>query len=601
MRRIKILMIGLVLLSTGCSQYLKYQSHIRLKTPITQKTKISIRLPAKIPSGLVRESVSLAIYRDLIQNVFVNPAKEDPDILCAVDVITLEVGQAVWGLLWYPFTLFGVPASKMHGKVFINLKLSDPSGKVIKTYFEPYSRQKWVSIYAEYARTPPAGKWLEDLVREAMERLKKDINNDRDEIIAAIEKKKPVYAEAEPRVSPQDITSPPKLTFSYEIIDDNRDKVFNGGEKVGLRVKVSNQGKGTALGVRVLLSGNSTVLNYLGKEKFLANISPNGEKYTTFEALLPYKIEYQDASVIVRVTEERGFDALKEAEFTVAIQPAKIEREKKVLSTLVDVDYPLTASSFKRDNAYAVVIGISDYRESSIPDIKYAKRDAEMVKIYLENVCGVKPENIFTFYDDRASIGDFMDVFEDKLPKKLDKNAILYIYYAGHGTPGEKGETYLVPYDGRLGSERTLYPLQDLYKAVNKLTIKEAVIILDACFSGEGRSVLAMGKRPLVPVKLTKMIAKPKFVVLSAADAEQTSNDYENKRHGLFTYYLLKGLRGKADNDNNGWIELGELYDYVKKNVYKVARNELYTDQTPKILPEGILSKKRRMRIGRCK
>ncbi|MCK4421513.1 caspase family protein [candidate division WOR-3 bacterium] len=598
MRRIKILMIVLVLMLSGCVQYhLKYQSHVKLKSPITQKTKISIRLPAKIPLDIMRESVSLAIYRDLIQNVFVNPVKEDPDILCFVDVVTLEANEALWGLLWAPLALFGVPASKMHGKVFITLKLSDPSGKDIKTYSEPYSRQRWASIYSSNTLI----KWFEDLIKKAMERLKNHINNDRDEIIAAIEKKKPVYAEAEPRVSPQDITSPPKLTFSYEIRDANRDKVFNGGERVGLRVKVSNQGKGTALGVRVLLSGNSTVLNYLGKEKFLGNIPPNGEKYTTFEALLPYKIEYQDASVIIRITEERGFDALKEAEFTVAIQPAKIEREKKVLSTLVDVDYPLTASSFKIDNAYAVVIGISDYRESSIPDVKYAKRDAEMVKIYLENVCGVRPENIFTFYDDRASIGDFMDVFEDKLPKKLDKNAILYIYYAGHGTPGEKGETYLVPYDGRLGSKRTLYPLQDLYKAVNKLPIKEAVIILDACFSGEGRSVLAMGKRPLVPVKLTRMIAKPKFVVLSAADAEQTSNDYENKRHGLFTYYLLKGLRGKADNDNNGWIELGELYDYVKKNVYKVARNELYTDQTPKILPEGILSKKSELRIGRCK
>jgi uncharacterized caspase-like protein len=99
----------------------------------------------------------------------------------------------------------------------------------------------------------------------------------------------------------------------------------------------------------------------------------------------------------------------------------------------------------------------------------------------------------------------------------------------------------------------------------------------------------------LVPVKLTR----PKFAVLAASREDQTSNDFEEKRHGLFTYYLLKALRGEADKNSNGWVELGECYEYVKDNVYKTARKSLYTEQEPTLLPQGILADKSMFRISK--
>ena len=83
------------------------------------------------------------------------------------------------------------------------------------------------------------------------------------------------------------------------------------------------------------------------------------------------------------------------------------------------------------------------------------------------------------------------------------------------------------------------------------------------------------------------MLASGKINVLAASTGSQISSDYDNAKHGLFTYYLLRGMRGEADKNGNGSIELGELYDYVKINVSEKASLELNRDQTPVLLPSA--------------
>jgi uncharacterized caspase-like protein len=74
-------------------------------------------------------------------------------------------------------------------------------------------------------------------------------------------------------------------------------------------------------------------------------------------------------------------------------------------------------------------------------------------------------------------------------------------------------------------------------------------------------------------------------VVFTASSGKQVASWYRKKQHGIFTYYFLKGLRGGADADGNGQITVGELKDYLMKNVPEQARI-LYNDreQTPEIV-----------------
>ena len=84
--------------------------------------------------------------------------------------------------------------------------------------------------------------------------------------------------------------------------------------------------------------------------------------------------------------------------------------------------------------------------------------------------------------------------------------------------------------------------------------------------------MIAAGARPLVTVLQTEIPAK--ITVLSASTGDQISHSYQDKRHGLFTYYFLKGIREKGD-------DLRAVFDYLKPKVSGYARRELNSDQDP--------------------
>jgi len=390
--------------------------------------------------------------------------------------------------------------------------------------------------------------------------------------------------------NPASIETPPLLVFECSIIDDNQDKILDGGEKVILKIRVMNQGEGIASGVKVTLSGNSKALNFWGHEKVIDDIPPHSEKEVILGNVLPYQIEPDEGNIIIRVTEAHGFGALEEKELKIAMQPAKIERTTEVVSALIDVDQPLTPTSFRRENAYAVVVGITNYRSNRIPKVEYAKRDAESMRDYLTNICGIPIENIMTLIDDKATLSDLTAYIEEWLKRNVRKNSFVFVYYAGHGTPNpEKGDAYLVPYDGEPGFISKLYPLSRLYSSLDSLPSENIVVALDACFSGAGgRSVIEEGKRPLPAVNIEKVGRK--VAALTAAAGDEISQDLNTKRHGLFTYFLLKGLKGEADANGDTLITLRELYNYAKPKIEEESRKLGYT-QTPQIFPDLISEK----------
>lgn len=238
-----------------------------------------------------------------------------------------------------------------------------------------------------------------------------------------------------------------------------------------------------------------------------------------------------------------------------------------------DVDeYPPPAAAQPR--RHAVVIGVERYREQ-LPKADYAEADARAFAEYAKRVLGVPEENVALLTGERATRGDFEKYFERWLPNHVDKGGQVYVYYSGHGAPdAANGNAYLVPYDGDpTYIEQTGYSLKRLYDQLAKLPAARVVVVLDSCFSGGGsRSVIARGARPLVTVTLQAVPSN--LTVISASGGNQVSNSYEAKGHGLFTYFLLKGLKEKGD-------DLRAVFDYLKPEVSRAARREHNADQEP--------------------
>lgn len=251
-----------------------------------------------------------------------------------------------------------------------------------------------------------------------------------------------------------------------------------------------------------------------------------------------------------------------------------------------DVDQiPLIRTQTNR-NAYAIVIGIERYRQK-LPKADFATQDAKIVAAYLNKAMGYPEENIVILTNENATKSDFEKYFEQWLANHAEKESTIFVYYSGHGAPNPKtGDAYLVPYDGDPSFiAQTGYSLKRLYETLGKLPSKEIIVALDSCFSGAGgRSVLAKGARPLV-LNLEANTALPKnMTVMSASSGEQISSTYDEKGHGLFTYFLLKGIKNEDVVKQDGSIAVSDLFSYIKPQVQRIARRQYNNEQTPQLI-----------------
>jgi len=265
-------------------------------------------------------------------------------------------------------------------------------------------------------------------------------------------------------------------------------------------------------------------------------------------------------------------------------------RRGYLLFLVVAIELPFSTFSvfaeYTQGDAYAVVIGISHYREEVIPKIPYAVNDAQAIAALLEGQIGIPREHVKLLTDLKATGNDLRTV-GDWLRQRVKQGATVYIYYAGHGTPDPKtGEPYLVPWDAHPDYPTSLFPLKELYESLEHLPATNVIVLLDACFSGAGgRSVIAKGARPMTLMAERLWLVNEKIIVLAAATGSQISSDYDNAGHGLFTHYVLSGLQGRADMDKDGVVTLKELYPYVRDHVARTAIKELNREQTPTLLP----------------
>lgn len=270
----------------------------------------------------------------------------------------------------------------------------------------------------------------------------------------------------------------------------------------------------------------------------------------------------------------------------IAEQAFRIDPRELIVS---DVDTLPDLSPRANPNAYAVIVGIESYQDTQIAPVDFAQRDAETMKHYLINMMGYQEKNIKALINEDATLGKLQYFLETWLANQVNKDSEVFVYYAGHGTTLYNPETMqasgsLVPFDGeRADLKQIVYPVEKLYTTLGTLPSEKIVVAMDACFSGGGRSIAKQGSRPMLLTAPT-ILSDNKLVVFSASQANQVSSSFEQEGHGIFTYYFLKALRGAADTNADGIVDIGETFSYIKPNIEKQAR-QLDEEQTPELSP----------------
>ena len=237
-------------------------------------------------------------------------------------------------------------------------------------------------------------------------------------------------------------------------------------------------------------------------------------------------------------------------------------------------------------NAVALIIGIESY--SNLPPAQYADSDANHFYDYANQALGVPVNKIKLLTDAKASRADLLMAMKSWMKSEIaGGKSDVYIFFAGHGLASADGDkTYLLPSDGRRELLDETSILRDDLIASAK-GAKTITLFLDTCYSGGTRTaeVLLADARPIAIVPDMGSLP-PNVTLLAASSGAQLSSTYEAAQHGLFSYWLMKGLEGDADANRDRKITTGELHDYVVKQVGPMAQRR-NRQQDPQLIGDS--------------
>lgn len=248
----------------------------------------------------------------------------------------------------------------------------------------------------------------------------------------------------------------------------------------------------------------------------------------------------------------------------------------------------LTQKKFLTEKAskgrkWALIVGINRYQDPHVMNLKFAQKDASVMARTLIRKCGFPAQNVKMLVGASAKRSEILAAI-NKIAQVAIPEDMVVIYFAGHGgfeidnSQPDGYCKYLLPYDAdkRQSFYATAISYAEIASFFEKIKANQLICFLDACYSGAagGRDFLEGMTRAVKvnPTHLKKLSAGKGRIIITSSDGNQPSLELYEKQHGLFTYYLVKGLDGAADlNPQDGIITILELFEYVSTKVKEEA------------------------------
>ena len=301
--------------------------------------------------------------------------------------------------------------------------------------------------------------------------------------------------------------------------------------------------------------------------KSLSFTTPSGKTYRYDNAsALNYTVTNVDMDF-----EDIDYDSLAGADGL-----RKVNRNVQLVGKS-DVDRDIPETSVRNPNAFAFIIANEDYQ--MVAKVPMALNDGKTVAQYFNKTLGLPENNVRVF--ENATFGIMMRAVNEikQISSAYNGDIDIFFYYAGHGIPNESTKDgYLLPVDSDGLSTDASYQLSRLYKDLGSLDARKVVVLLDACFSGANRDGQMLASARGVALKAKQESPQGNMIAFCAAHDDETAFPYDEKGHGMFTYFLLKKLQETAGN-----VTLKELSDYVIENVRRQSIVVNHKPQTPVI------------------
>jgi tetratricopeptide (TPR) repeat protein len=265
-----------------------------------------------------------------------------------------------------------------------------------------------------------------------------------------------------------------------------------------------------------------------------------------------------------------------------------------------------TIKTPKADNQWALVVGISKY-PGQIQSLNFPGADARAIKDLLVTAAGFSEDHVRLLTDDgagdaRATRQNILAAVDTYLAPRVQPGHEVIVFFAGHGVArglGQQAKSYFLPVDVDASSkeslERSAVDLEDLARRLSALKASQFSIFIDACredpFPGRGikgntmTDVMSRGLR-ITRGGSTAADAPPATsIVFYACQIGERAYEDPELKHGVFTYYILAGIRDLA-NRPDGRVDAGSLASFLRDNMQKWAsefqkRARYAVEQTP--------------------
>ncbi len=256
---------------------------------------------------------------------------------------------------------------------------------------------------------------------------------------------------------------------------------------------------------------------------------------------------------------------------------------------------------------WALIVGISQYRDSRIPGLRYADEDARSFYEWIVSPEGGRyaPSRVKLLLNENATLAGIKEALFFWMREALAEDVVT-LYFACHGSPDSPDASenlFLLPFDAMYDKIATTgFPMWDIETAINRyIKAKKIIVIADACHSGGIGHEFDISRRDSRSLEINPISSGLQYLstvgegicVISASDSRQYSQESEKwgGGHGVFTYFLLSALKGAADYNKDNVVSLGELIPYLSEHVRRETRNAQSPIVTGKFDPALFISR----------
>lgn len=276
---------------------------------------------------------------------------------------------------------------------------------------------------------------------------------------------------------------------------------------------------------------------------------------------------------------------------------------------------------------WLLLVGINDYQDSYLPSLRYPALDCQGLEESLIKATEGFPNKEVIVHHDFSAQAPILHNIRNSLHRIVSKSQpqdSIILYFSGHGMlePNTQEAVLCLSDTNQNNLLGTGLPMQELVEMLSASPAKQQLLCLDTCHSGDmallGAGIGSARDGDITPLSnstpqlmnvLRQRASQSKgFCALLSCDRGQKSWEFPELGHGVFTYYLMRGLSGEAA-DINGFIDADGLYKYVYRQTVQyidklnhqvrlINQQKLnhgdhklypeYPQQTPKRIVEGV-------------